>query len=348
MRTPERPDAPPPHPDRYARQTALAVIGAEGQRRLGRATVLIVGCGALGSLQAEWTARAGIGHLILVDRDILELHNLQRQVLYTERDVSERLPKAVAAARHLREINSEVLVESEVEDITTANIIDFVRRADVILDGTDNAETRYLINDAAIREGRPWIYGGVLGTEGLVLAVLPRQGPCLRCLFEEPPSDPGTTCEIQGVLATAAGWVAALQVTQMLALLAGSTPLEPRLHSVDIWTGRTVSARANRNSGCVCCGRHHFEFLDAKRGTAAVSVCSRNAVQLTPFQSRDIDLSNLAGILRSSGRVTLNGFLLECELGLHKLVIFADGRVLVMGTTDPAEARNLVAKYLGF
>ena len=337
-----------PAADRYARQAALDEIGAEGQRRIGGASVLIVGCGALGSHLAEWAARAGVGRLILVDRDVLELHNLQRQVLFTEEDVRARLPKAVAAARRLREINSAIRIDEAVEDVTPENVAGFVRQADVVLDGTDNFLTRYLLNDAAVREGRPWIYGGVLGTEGTVMAVRPGEGPCLRCVFDEPP-DAGAfaTCEMRGVLGTMVGWVAALQVTEALKLLVGAAAEETRLHAMDIWKGRAVSARVRRNAACVCCGQRRFEYLDAERGSVAVSFCGRNAVQIAPLQAATVDLPQLAERLKAVGRVTFNGFLLECETGARRLVVFPDGRVMVMGTTDTAEACALAAKVIG-
>jgi len=336
------------HQLRYMRQSALAEIGAEGQRNIAAATVLIVGCGALGSMQAELAARAGVGRLLLVDRDVLELHNLQRQLLYTEQDVRERLPKAVAAARHLRKINSDIRIDSVVEDITPDNITPFIRQADVALDGTDNFETRYLLNDATVREGKPWIYGGVLGTEGLTMTIRPQQGPCLRCLFEEPPTGAGATCETQGVLNTIVAWVVALQVTEMLRGLVASAPEDIYLHSMNIWHGRAVSARVSQNTDCVCCGQRHFEFLNAQRGTTAISLCGRNSVQITPAQPVNTDLSQLAEHLRGSGEVTLNGFVLECDLGLHRLIAFPDGRIVVMGTTNPTEARSLIAKHLGY
>ena len=205
---------------RYDRQAVLEVIGRAGQEALARSTVLVVGCGALGSTQAELLARAGVGRLILVDRDVLELHNLQRQLLFDEQDVRERMPKAAAAARRLRAVNSEIAVEALVTDVTATNVAELLRPADLAIDGTDNFETRYVLNDAAVQANKPWVYGGVLGTDGTVMAVRPGQGPCLRCIFPDPPdAHLLPTCETQGVLNTAVVWVAAFQVTEALKLI---------------------------------------------------------------------------------------------------------------------------------
>lgn len=340
-------DNPPcPALHRYRRQTALGMIGAEGQRKIGKATVLIAGCGALGSMQAGLAARAGVGRLILVDRDILEMHNLQRQTLYTEQDVRERLPKAVAAARHIQSINSEINIEHAVADLNPANILAFASQANLILDGTDNFETRYLLNDAAVHLSIPWVYGGVMGTQGTSMLIRPSQGPCLRCLFEEPPPASAAPREVQGVLATAVAWVAALQITQMLRILTGHAPAETLLHSMDIWNGRSVSALVVRDAHCTCCIQRRFEFLDAPHA-AVIVAHHQNAVQFTPPHPAPRDLPRLAETLHSVCPVSFNGLLLECELATHKLILFPDGRTLVTGTTDPDEASRLVFQYLG-
>lgn len=337
-----------PYGARYARQAVLGVIGSKGQQRLAASKVAIVGCGALGSTQAELAARAGVGKVIVIDRDVLELHNLQRQLLFDEQDVRDRLPKAVAAARRLRKVNSEIQIEEVVADVTAANVADLVRGADLVLDGTDNFETRFLLNDAAVREGRPWVYGGVLGSDGTVMAVRPGLGPCLRCILPEPP-DSGhlPTCETQGVLNTAVAWVAALQVTEALKLLVGDGSAGFRLHVLDVWRGSVSSIQAQRAEGCVCCGKRLFEFLDASRGSSSTVFCGRNAVQVAPQQPAAPDFDALAERLRPLGPVTLNGLVLEFSPGDHRLVVFPDGRVLVMGTTDPGVARGLVARYIG-
>ena len=333
---------------RYARQAVLGVIGQAGQQKLAESTVLVVGCGALGSTQAELLARAGISKLILVDRDVLELHNLQRQLLFDEQDVRERLPKASAAARRLRAVNSEIVIEAVVADVTATNIVDLLRPANLALDGTDNFETRYLLNDAAVQAGKPWIYGGVLGTDGTVMAVRPGQGPCLRCIFPDPPDAHHLpTCETQGVLNTAVAWVAALQVTEALKLLVGDPTAEFKLYALDVWRGSVTSVTIKRSEGCVCCAKRRFEFLDSERGSSSTVFCGRNAVQVTPERKTSPDFAQLSERLKLLGTVTVNGLVLEFTCGVHRLVVFPDGRVLVMGTTDTAEARSLVAKYIG-
>jgi adenylyltransferase/sulfurtransferase len=310
---------------------------------------MVVGCGALGSAQAEFLARAGIGRLILADRDILELHNLQSQLLYDENDVRERLPKAEAAARRLRAVNSSIKIEPVIADVTAANVTELTGRADLVLDATDNFETRYLLNDAAVSAGKPWVYGGVLGSDGMVLAVHPGRGPCLRCLFEDPP-EMGLipTCNTFGVLNTAVAWVAALQVTEALKFLVSGEAADFKLHTLDIWRGAVTAVAAERRAGCVCCDGRRFDFLDSKRGSSSSAVlCGRNAVQVTPERRLAPDFARLTERLKPLGAVTFNGVLLEFICGERRLVVFPDGRVLVNGTTDTAEARSLVAKYIG-
>lgn len=335
--------------ERYARQTVLGAIGQAGQEKLAGSAVLVVGCGALGSAQAEFLARAGVGRLILADRDILELHNLQSQLLYAESDVAERLPKAEAAARRLRAVNSSIKIEPVITDVTAANVKELAGRADLVLDGTDNFETRYLLNDAAVSAGKPWVYGGVLGTDGMVLAVHPGRGPCLRCLFEDPPEMGSVpTCSTFGVLNTAVAWVAALQVTEALKALTGAEAAEFKLHTLDIWRGTVTAVAAGRRAGCVCCGERRFDFLDSKRGSSSSAVfCGRNAVQVTPERRMAPDFAQLRERLKPLGAVTFNGVVLEFTSGDRRLVVFPDGRVLVNGTTDTAEARSLVSKYIG-
>lgn len=333
---------------RYARQAVLRTIGRPGQETLAGSTVLIVGCGALGSAQAEFLARAGVGGLVLVDRDVLELHNLQRQFLFDEHDVRERLPKAEAAARRLQAINSEISIQSLVTDVTASNIEELVKPVDLVLDGTDNIETRYLVNDATVAAGKPWIYGGVIETHGTVMAVRPGYGPCFRCIFPDPP-DPGRlpTCETQGVLNTAVAWVAALQSTEAIRLLTEDQSGEFRLHALDIWRGTVTSFEAKRNDECICCGKGRFEFLNSERGSSSTVFCGRNAVQVTPERRTMPDFERIAERLSPFGLVTVSGLLLEFTCDHHRLVLFPDGRVLVMGTKDTAEARGLVAKYIG-
>lgn len=333
---------------RYARQSVLPEIGPSGQEALARGTVLVVGCGALGSTQAELLARAGVGRLILVDRDVLELPNLQRQLLFDERDVRERMPKAAAAARRLRSINSEIAVEARVADVTPANITELMRPADLVVDGTDNYETRYVLNDAAVQAGKPWVYGGLLGTDGLVMTVRPGRGPCLRCIFPDPPDvHQMPTCETRGVLNTAVVWVAALQATEALKLLVGDSAAWNRLVALDVWRGKTHSVTVQRNGKCACCSGRRFEFLGGERGSTSTVFCGSNAVQITPERRTAPDFQALSQHLAPLGKVTMNGLVLEFAFKDRRMVVFPDGRVLVLGTTDIPEARSLVARYLG-
>ncbi len=334
---------------RYARQVVLPEIGEEGQRKLAQSTLMIVGCGALGSTQAELLVRAGVGRLILVDRDVLEIHNLQRQVLFDEEDVREKMPKAQGALRRLQKINSQVEVEAFVEDVTSANVEKLLASVDLLMDGTDNFETRYLLNDAAVATHTPWIYGGVLGTSGTVMAVLPECSPCLRCVFPEPPKAFNLpTCESHGVLNAAVSWVAALQVTEAFKVLLGYPAEEFKLYALNIWEGMLTPVKAEKSEKCPCCGEKRFDFLHSRRGSSSTIFCGRNAVQITPEQGTTLpDFTQLSRRLASLGSVTVNGLILEFLCGSHRLVIFPDGRVLVMGTTDVAEARSLMAKYMG-
>ncbi|OGR81773.1 MAG: hypothetical protein A2X32_09840 [Elusimicrobia bacterium GWC2_64_44] len=255
-------DTPSPGGERYARHEALSLIGAAGQHKLARSSVLVLGCGSLGSAQAMLLARAGIGRLIVADRDFVQLFNLPTQILYDENDVKARAPKAEAAARRLRAINPEIKIEPVVVNVTAGNIEELVGRADLVIDGADNFETRFLLNDAAVKAGKPWVYGGVLGVDGMVLAVRPGVGPCLRCLFELPPAGGRLpTCDAFGVLNAAAVWVASLQVTEAIKILTGAPYEGHKLHTLDIWRGTASPVAAERKPDCSCCGRRNFEFL---------------------------------------------------------------------------------------
>lgn len=334
--------------ERYARQAVLPQIGPSGQERLGSSAALVVGCGALGCAQAQLLARAGVGRLVLVDRDFVELSNLQRQLLYDEADAAQRLPKAEAAARHLRAVNSSIQLEPVVADLTARNASELVQGVDVVLDATDNVETRYLVNDACVKAGKPWVYGGAVGTSGVVLAVRPGDGPCLRCVFPEP-APPGTlpTCDIAGVLNAAPAAIAALQVVEAMKLLLGAASEAHRLHSFELWAPSFRSVKVHREPGCRCCGVRDFEFLNAQVTSTATSLCGRNAVQVTPAKPSPLALDAIGRQLQSVGKVTSNGLLLQLSVGPHELILFPDGRAIVRGTSDPAVARSLYARYVG-
>lgn len=330
---------------RYSRQTRFAPFGEEGQRKLRAARLAIVGCGALGSAQAELLTRAGVGSLRLIDRDFVELSNLQRQFLYHESDAREALPKAAAAARRLHQMNSEVFFDPVIADLTPANAAELFENIDLILDGTDNFETRYLINDVAVASGVPWIYGAAVASYGLKFAVIPRQTACFRCLYPEPPAGAQPTCETSGVLGPLTATIAALQVADALKILAGA-PLAARITTVDVWSGeiRQLDPPA-RDPACPCCVQRDFVHLDGSR-RAPVSLCGRNAVQIHE-RARPVDLQKLAGELAAIAPVRANEFALRVALDPYELTIFPDGRAIIKGTTDIGLARSLYARYLG-
>lgn len=336
-----------PRMERYSRQVLLAGWGEEGQPRLAQATVAVTGCGALGSFHAGALARAGVGRLLLIDRDYVEWSNLQRQWLYEETDAEEALPKAVAAARRLAAINSSVRVEPKVADLAPDTAEELLDGADLILDGTDNFDTRYLINDYALERGIPWIYGGAVGTYGLAMPVLPGRAACFECMYPEPPQGAQPTCETAGVLNTITSMVASWQVSLALKILVkGADQVEPRLTTFEAWEGvvRQVKLPAPQPD-CPACGQRTCRHLHgAKR--VPISLCGRNAVQIHD-RRRPLDLDELAVRLRPLGEVRSNGFALRFVLPPHELTIFPDGRAIIKGTTDPAVARSLYARYVG-
>jgi adenylyltransferase/sulfurtransferase len=338
--------------DRYRRQVRFAPLGEEGQRRLLAARVLVCGCGALGSVAADLLVRAGVGFVRIVDRDFLEADNLHRQVLFDEADVAEELPKAVAAARRLGKINSSVTVEPAVADVTAANIRALGDDVDAIVDGTDNFETRYLLNDFAVATGKPWVFGGCVGAEGQVLAILPGETPCLACLMPEPPpAETQPTCETAGVIGPIVSVIASLQTAEALKILSGNRDaVNRRLTIVDLWRNDLRSIGVSRlrgEAGCRTCGQRDFPWLDGRRGVAAVSLCGRNAVQLAAAASGAVSLAELAAKLRSVGRVSANAYLLRLDVDKYRVTVFADGRTIVGGTADVAEARVVHARYVG-
>lgn len=340
-----------PKLDRYRRQIRYAPLGESGQRQLLEGRALVCGSGALGCVVADTLVRAGVGFVRLVDRDFVELDNLHRQLLFDERDAAAQLPKAVAAANRLRVVNSAVEVEPIVADLNTTNIRQLADDVHVIVDGTDNFETRYLLNDYAVANGKPWVFGGCVGAEGQTLAIVPGETPCLTCLMPEPP--PATTqptCETAGVLAPIVNVIASLQAMEVLKLLSGNPQhLNSAMTIVDLWNNqiRSIGIGASRSADCPTCGRREFEWLDGQRGSAVTRLCGRNSVQIAPASPEPIELTALAERLREIGQVTANPFLLRLSVEDYLLTVFADGRTIVGGTDDPAVARTVHAKYLG-
>ena len=332
---------------RYSRQELLAEIGPEGQQTLLTANVLVVGCGALGTHLASLMVRAGVG-VRIVDRDLLEASNLPRQILFDDEDVAGGLPKALAAARKLRKIHPHVTVEERVVDLTPRNVEELIDGMDLVLDGTDNLETRYVINDACVKHGLPWVYGGAIGTSGMTMNILPGDGPCLRCVFPEPPP-PGTlpTCDTVGVLNTTPAIVAALQATEAFKILLGVPEVTRELLSVELWDRTVRPMTIQRNPDCPTCGQRLFEFLEVGEVAWVSSLCGRNSVQITPAHPVEMDFGAMRGRLEAVGTVEDKGFLLQLIVDDHTLLIFPDGAVIVQGTTDESLARTLYARYIG-
>jgi adenylyltransferase/sulfurtransferase len=337
-------------PDRYSRQVLFKGIGEKGQRRIGRSHVLVVGLGALGSVSSEMLARAGVGFLRVLDRDDLDWSNLQRQGLYDEDDLAHGLPKAVAAAARLRKINREIEVEEKVVDLGPDNVEELMDGIDLVIDGTDNFETRYLLNDACIKLTKPWIYAACVGSYGMSFVIRPGKSPCLRCLLEEEPP-PGTspTCDTAGVIAPVVHAVAAFQVAEGLKLLVGDeASLLDAVFSIDVWTGQSGKfSSAKRRKGCPACEGKRFDYLSGKSGSGAVSLCGRNAVQVRPGAQGKLNLEELATRLRPLGEVRLNPYLVRFKINGQELVVFEDGRAIVHGTDDLAQARSLYSRYIG-
>jgi molybdopterin/thiamine biosynthesis adenylyltransferase len=342
--------------DRYSRQTLFAGIGPAGQERLRHSTVAILGCGALGTVLANNLARAGVGHLRIADRDYIEVNNLQRQILFDEDDITRGLPKAVAAAQKLGRVNSEITVEALVQDVTADNIEHLITGADLVLDATDNFDTRYLLNDACVRAHIPWIYSGVLAAYGVTMPIVPGDTACLRCVFPDRPL-PGTTptCDTAGVLNGIVGVIAGIASTEALKLLVGSDRLARGMTWIDLWENTFDHIEVPRQADCPACGRGEYEYLDAGDGSAGTTLCGRNAVQVNPVRTAQqhgsarpsMDLAALAERLRPVGEVAQNEFLLRLRTDSYEVTVFPDGRAIVKGTDDPVVARTIYARYIG-
>jgi len=351
---------------RYHRQMLIPGIGEAGQRRLAAAHALIVGCGALGTVIADALARAGVGHLTIVDRDVVELTNLQRQILFDEDDVREGRPKAAAARERLARINSQVRVDAVVEDFNHTNAEHLSGECDLILDGLDNFQTRYLLNDLSVKRGVPYVYGGAVGVSGMACVFTPHAGgPCLRCVFPEaPPPGSTPTCDTAGVLAAAVASVAHHQAVQAIKLLSGNdASVDSSLLTIDVWRNETrrLDVAGARDAACVCCGARRFEFLDGAAGSSATSLCGRGAVQINPRLASNgaarvsIDLRSVAARLMPHGDFVVNEYLLRGRLRGEvgdegrpvELTLFTDGRAIVAGTARPDFARTIYDRYVG-
>ena len=335
--------------DRYSRQVLFRGIGEQGQRKLGAARVTVVGCGATGSALAGLLARAGVGHLRIIDRDYVEPSNLQRQSLFDECDALESLPKAIAAARKIAAMNSSIEVGAKVEDLIPSNVEALLEKSDLILDGTDNFETRFLINDYAVERSIPWIYSAAVGSYAVTLNVVPGQTACLACIFPDSPRGTVETCETSGILNSAVNLVAAIAATEALKVLVGGCELPTlrrTLLSFDLWTNdRAEIVAAKPRPGCRACGERNFIHL-AGEGRPHITLCGRNSVQIHERQ-RPIDFAELDRRLQPHGRVRRNDYVLKFWRDPYEMTLFPDGRAIIKGTTDTAVARSLYARFIG-
>lgn len=345
-------EALPKELERYARQIRYAPLGREGQERLLAASALVCGCGALGSVIASTLVRAGVGRVRIVDRDFLELNNLQRQVLFDEEDVTSGLPKAIAAARKLERINSAITIEPIVADVEPANAEQLAAGMDIIVDGTDNFETRFLLNDVALKHNIPWVYGGCLGAEGQSMTIVPGETACLRCLMPEPPPSGATpTCDTAGIVGPAVSVIASIQAMEAMKILSGNIGAISRsLVVLDLWENRLRQisvANLREQSDCPACWHGDYSWLAGKHVSYTAVLCGRNAVQLNPHSSADFSLESLEQKLTGVGRVARNPYLLRFSVDSYTITVFADGRAIVTGTDDIAVARTLYARYIG-
>lgn len=337
---------------RYRRQSAFAEIGAIGQQLLSNSTVAICGMGALGAMVAERLCRAGVGRLRLIDRDWVEVDNLPRQTLYTTNDALARTPKAVAAREHLHAIEPNCVIETHVVDVTHRNAVELLTHVDCIIDGTDNFEARFLINDVAFKSSIPWVHAGIIGASGQLMAFCPGRTPCFRCLMPDPP-DPQAmqTCDSAGVIGPAVGVIASWQAIEAMKLLVNSdNRADGSLRVFDLWNGNVRNIKLKQNTiglGCRCCSQHMFDYLDGNHSTETKVLCGRNAVQIQPASKVKIDLKQLSERLRDEGTITHNDFFLRFSTAETVVTIFTDGRAIIAGTENPDQARKIYARWIG-
>jgi adenylyltransferase/sulfurtransferase len=336
---------------RYLRQTIFPGIGVEGQQKLLAAYVVVIGCGATGTMIANHLARAGVGRLTIVDRDFIELNNLQRQLLFDEQDLAENLPKAIAAERKLRAINSEIEVRGIVADANPENIEELIKDATLVMDGTDNFETRYILNDACLKHNISWIYTGAVATYGMSQTIIPGQTACLRCLFEEMPAPGATaTCDTAGVVGPVVGAVASLSAAEAIKLIVGQGELNQGIIHFDLWYNNFEQfGHKGPRPGCPACQQHNFEFLNQEKGGQMVSLCGRDAVQIRQPGASRLPLAELANRLNSVSQITAsNDYLLRFVVEQkYEITLFADARAIIKGTQEESVARGLYAKYIG-
>lgn len=337
-------------PMRYSRQVLFSGIGNEGQQRIMESRAVIVGCGALGAVQASLLVRAGVGTLRIIDRDFVEESNLQRQILFDESDVRAMLPKAAAAEKKLRAVNALVRIEGLVEDVHASSVDRLLSGFDLIMDATDNFDARFLINDYAIKHNVPWIYGACVGSYGLTFPILPGESACLRCVFETaPPAGTSPSCDTAGIIGPIVSVIAGMQVGEALKILSGNRQRASRsITSIDLWDNRhDAMALPPPQPECPCCSRREFPYLAGTLGAEATTLCGRNSVQIHRREGMRIDLGELAQRLEPLGSLEKNRFLVRAMIEGYQLTIFADGRAIIQGTSDIATARSLYARYVG-
>ena len=333
--------------DRYSRQEAFFGIGKEGQQKLLASRVCVIGLGALGSASANLLARAGIGFLRIVDRDYVELSNLQRQMLYREQDAREQTPKAAAAAELLGQINSQIPIEPVIADVNGGNIRALIEDTDLVIDATDNVEIRLLINEACHALGKPWIYGGALASYGMTMNILPGEdGPCYQCMFDEQVPD-GETCATAGVLGSLTSIVASIQCTEAIKILTGSQDVRRTLLAFDIWNNEFDALEVAKNPDCPVCGRGEYQYYGKASASRSASLCGRNAVQILPAVPAEVDFDEIAARWEPCGKVERRRFTVDLDTGSYGIKLFADGRAVISGTSDEAKARAVYAEYVG-
>lgn len=354
----DTPQTPKPIPDveRYSRQVLFPPIGQAGQDRLSQSRVAVIGCGGLGTLLAESIARAGVRELFIVDRDWVEPSNLQRQVLFDEEDARKQTPKAEAAGRKLRTINSSVQIETRVADVNPGNIMEMIEGADLVLDGLDNLETRFLLNDACLKMGIPWVYGACVASHGIVLPIIPGRTPCLRCIFDSaPPPGSVPTCDMAGVIGPIVTMTASIQVAEGLKILTGNLDaVSTSMRTFDLWTNDFHSidvSKCKRPEPCPTCDEKRYDYLDCAWDagmTQATSLCGRGSMQvLPPPGTESFNIEALEVRLKPLGQVSFDGFMLKFRSSEVRLTVFPDGRAIIHNTSDVAEARSLYARYVG-
>ena len=339
----------PAERERYLRQVIFSPLGAAGQDHLLAARVVLIGCGANGTVMANTLARAGVGALVIVDRDFVELNNLQRQVLFDEEDVRRGTPKAIAAAEKLKRVNSSVRIDGVVADVNAENIEELIDGATLVMDGTDNFQTRFLINDACVKHNLPWVYAGAVASYGMTMTIVPHETACLRCLFNrEPP--PGTlpTCDTAGVIGPIVNVMASIASAEAIKFIVGAGTRNAGLINIDLWENTFDSFAVARRDDCIACGQGQFEYLEGERGgTMTAFLCGRDAIQVNPGRGHTLDLTALAARLQGVGQVSVNEYLVKLSIDSYELTIFPDARTIVKGTDDATVARSVYAKYVG-